>query len=110
MKIKIISKSINDLQAFSTTYFAGMNIRADLDQEIILGPMERTQVKTGLFLELPVGFEARIRQESGLAISKGIAILNSPKTIDSDYEAEVCIILVNLSQVNFVVKDGDRIC
>ena len=110
MKIKVINKSKHELPAYSTTSSAGMDIRADIDKKIMLDPMERTLVKAGLFLELPVGYEAQIRPGSGLAISKGITILNSPETIDADYRGEVCIILINLSKENFVIKDGERIC
>lgn len=110
MKINIINKSKHPLPAYSTPLSAGMDIRADIDEEIILRPMERAMVKTGLFVELPVGYEAQIRPRSGLAINKGITILNSPGTIDADYRGEVCIILVNLSNDNFIIKDGERIC
>jgi dUTP pyrophosphatase len=87
-----------------------MDIRANLENDINLKPMERIMVPTGLFLEIPIGYEAQIRPRSGLAIKKGIAILNSPGTIDADYTGEVCVILVNLSDENFVIKDGERIC
>lgn len=110
MKINIVNRSKHSLPAYSTALSAGMDIRADIDKEIVLKPMERALVKTGLFLEIPEGYEAQIRPRSGLAINKGITILNSPGTIDSDYRGEVCIILVNLSQDEFVIKDGERIC
>jgi dUTP pyrophosphatase len=110
MKIKIVNKSKHNLPAYSTESSAGMDIRANIDEEIVLKPMERKLVKTGLFLEIPKGFEAQIRPRSGLAIKNGITVLNSPGTIDSDYRGEVCIILVNLSEENFVIKDGERIC
>lgn len=110
MEIKVINKSKHKLPSYSTPLSAGMDIRADIDDNIVLKPMQRVLVKTGLFLEIPVGYEAQIRPRSGLAINKGITILNSPGTIDSDYRGEVCIILVNLSEENFVVKDGERIC
>ena len=110
MKIKIINRSKHPLPAYSTPLSAGMDIRADIDEEIVLKPMDRAMVKTGLFLEIPVGYEAQIRPRSGLAINKGVTILNSPGTIDADYRGEVCIILVNLSKDNFVIKDGERIC
>jgi dUTP pyrophosphatase len=110
MKIKIINRSKHPLPAYSTSLSAGMDIRADIDEEIVLKPMDRAMVKTGLFLEIPVGYEAQIRPRSGLAINKGVTILNSPGTIDADYRGEVCIILVNLSKDNFVIKDGERIC
>jgi dUTP pyrophosphatase len=110
MEIKIINRSKHSLPSYSTALSAGMDIRANIDEEIILRPMERAIVKTGLFMEIPVGFEAQIRPRSGLAINSGITVLNSPGTIDSDYRGEVCIILVNLSKENFVIKDGERIC
>jgi len=110
MKIKIINKSKHQLPAYSTVSSAGMDIRADIDQEIILKPMERALVKTGIFLEIPEGYEAQIRPRSGLAINKGITVLNSPGTIDADYRGEVCIIMVNISKEEFVIKDGERIC
>jgi dUTP pyrophosphatase len=87
-----------------------MDIRANIDNEIVLKPQDRVHVKTGLFLEIPVGYEAQIRPRSGLAINKGVTILNSPGTIDDDYRGEVCIILINFSNENFVIKDGERIC
>lgn len=110
MKIKIINRSKHKLPEYSTEHAAGMDIRANLDEDIILEPMKRVLVKTGLFLEIPVGYEAQIRPRSGLAINKGITVLNSPGTIDADYRGEVCIILINLSEENFVIKDGERIC
>jgi dUTP pyrophosphatase len=87
-----------------------MDIRANIDNEIVLGPMERTLVKTGLFLGIPEGYEAQIRPRSGLAIKSGITVLNSPGTIDADYRGEVGIILINLSKEDFIIKDGERIC
>lgn len=110
MKIRIINKSKHKLPAYSTDSSAGMDIRADIEQEIVLKPLERVMVKTGLYLEIPNGFEAQIRPRSGLAINKGVTILNSPGTIDADYRGEVCIILVNLSKDDFIIKDGERIC
>lgn len=110
MKINIVNRSKHSLPAYSTPLSSGMDIRADIDKEIVLKPMERALVKTGLFLEIPEGYEAQIRPRSGLAINKGITILNSPGTIDADYRGEVCIILVNLSKDEFVIKDGERIC
>jgi dUTP pyrophosphatase len=110
MKIKIVNKSKHPLPEYSTAFSAGMDIRAEIESEIILKPMERTLVKTGLFLEIPEGFEAQIRPRSGLAIKSGVTVLNSPGTIDADYRGEVCIILINLSQENFIIKDGERIC
>jgi dUTP pyrophosphatase len=110
MIIRIINKSKHLLPTYSTVHSAGMDIRANLDTDIILKPMDRTLVKTGLFLEIPEGYEAQIRPRSGLAISKGITVLNSPGTIDADYRGEVCIIMINLSREDFIIKDGERIC
>lgn len=110
MKIKILNKSKHALPSYSTQASAGMDIRANIDSEIILDPGERSLVTTGLFLEIPEGYEAQIRPRSGLAIKNGITVLNSPGTIDSDYRGEVCIILINLSDAKFVIKDGERIC
>lgn len=110
MKIKVVNKSKHQLPAYSTALSAGMDIRANIDKEIVLRPLERAIVKTGLFLEMPEGYEARMRPRSGLAINKGVSILNSPGTIDADYRGEVCIILINFSNENFVIKDGERIC
>ena len=110
MVIRIINKSKHPLPSYSTVHSAGMDIRANLDSDIVLKPLDRTLVKTGLFLEIPEGYEAQIRPRSGLAISKGITVLNSPGTIDADYRGEVCIILINLSREDFIIKDGERIC
>jgi dUTP pyrophosphatase len=110
MKIKIVNRSKHKLPEYSTDASAGMDLRANIDKEIVLKPMQRAMVPTGLFIEIPVGYEAGIRPRSGLAISKGITVLNSPGTIDADYRGEVCIILINLSDENFVIKDGERIC
>ena len=110
MKIKIVNKSHHQLPEYSTVASAGMDIRANLEGDVILGSGKRMLIPTGLFLEIPVGYEAQIRPRSGLAINKGISILNSPGTIDSDYRGEVCIIMINLSDEDFVIKDGDRIC
>lgn len=110
MRIKIVNKSRHKLPEYSTAASAGMDIRAYLESDVNLGAGKRVLIPTGLFLEIPVGFEAQIRPRSGLAINKGISILNSPGTIDSDYRGEVCIIMINLSDEDFVIKDGDRIC
>jgi dUTP pyrophosphatase len=110
MKVNIVNKSKHPLPAYSTEASAGMDLRANIDEDIIMEPGDRCLVKTGLFLEIPIGFEAQIRPRSGLAINKGITVLNSPGTIDSDYRGEVCIILINLSREIFVIKDGERIC
>lgn len=110
MKIRIVNKSKHKLPEYATEHSAGMDIRANIDEDIILEPMKRVLVKTGLYVEIPVGFEAQIRPRSGLAIKKGVTVLNSPGTIDADYRGEICIILINLSEENFVIKDGERIC
>jgi dUTP pyrophosphatase len=110
MKIKIVNKSKNPLPGYETVYSSGMDLRADIDENIILGPLERVLIPTGLFIELPQGFEAQIRPRSGLAIKSGISVLNSPGTIDADYRGEIKIILINLSKDDFIIKNGDRIC
>lgn len=110
MEVKIINKSKHALPEYATSSSAGMDLRANIEQPIILKPFERKLVPTGLFIELPVGFEAQIRPRSGLAIKKGITVLNSPGTIDADYRGEICVILINLSQEDFVIEDGERIC
>ena len=109
MKVKVVIKSKHNLPHYSTTASAGMDLRANIDQSITLKPLERTIVKTGIFMELPVGFEAQVRPRSGLAFKKGITVLNSPGTIDADYRGEVGVILVNLSSEEFVIEDGERI-
>jgi dUTP pyrophosphatase len=109
MKVKIINKSGNDLPEYETIHSAGMDLRANLNEEIILKTLERKLVPTGIFIELPEGFEAQIRPRSGLALKKGITVLNSPGTIDADYRGEICIILINLSNEDFIVKNGERI-
>lgn len=110
MKIKVINRSKHPLPAYATPLSAGMDIRANIDNAITLQPLERRLVPTGLFLELPQGYEAQIRPRSGLAIKKGITVLNSPGTIDADYRGEVGVILINLSQEPYVIEDGERIC
>ena len=109
MTIKIINKSSHDLPHYETEASAGMDLRAHLEDKIILGPLERIIVKTGLFIELPVGYEAQVRPRSGLAAKKGITVLNAPGTIDADYRGEIGVILVNLSKEAFVINDGERI-
>lgn len=109
MKVKIINKSHHPLPAYATEASAGMDLRANLDAPIVLKPLQRCLVPTGLFMALPVGFEAQVRPRSGLAIKKGITVLNSPGTVDADYRGEVCVILVNLSAEEFVIEDGERI-
>jgi dUTP pyrophosphatase len=110
MEVKIVNSSRNPLPGYSTSSSAGMDLRANLDGPVTLKPMERKLIPTGLFMELPEGFEAQIRPRSGLALKKGISVLNSPGTIDADYRGEVGIILVNLSKEEFVVEHGERIC
>ena len=110
MNVKIINKSKHPLPSYSTELSAGMDLRANIQETIVLKPLERKLIPTGLFIELPEGYEAQIRPRSGLAIKHGIGVLNSPGTIDADYRGEVCVILVNLSNENFEVKDGERIC
>jgi dUTP pyrophosphatase len=109
MQVKIVNQSKHNLPAYQTEHAAGMDIYANLDEEVLLQPLQRTLVPTGLFIELPVGFEAQIRPRSGLANKHGITVLNTPGTIDADYRGEVKIILVNLSDQDFVVRDGERI-
>ncbi|PIF05980.1 MAG: dUTP diphosphatase [Draconibacterium sp.] len=110
MQVKIVNKSKNILPAYSTPSSAGMDLRASLTEPVVLKPLERKLIPTGLFIELPVGFEAQIRPRSGLALKKGITVLNTPGTIDADYRGEIGIILVNLSAEDFVVENGERIC
>ena len=109
MNIRIINKSSNSLPVYETESSAGMDLRADLAEPIVLQPMERLLIPTGLFIELPVGFEAQIRPRSGLALKHGITILNSPGTIDADYRGEIKILLINFSDLDFSVNHGDRI-
>jgi dUTP pyrophosphatase len=110
MEIKIVNKSNNDLPAYSTELSAGMDVRAFIPQPVTLKPLERKLIPTGLYLEIPPGYEAQIRPRSGLALKKGISVLNTPGTIDADYRGEVGIILVNLSNEEFVIESGERIC
>lgn len=109
MNVKIINASKHQTPAYETEGSAGIDLRANIEEEIILKPLERTIVKTGLFIALPVGFEAQVRPRSGLAAKKGITVLNSPGTVDADYRGEIGVILVNLSNDDFVIKDGERI-
>ncbi len=109
MQVKIINRSKHALPAYETSASAGMDVRANLDEAIELKPLERALVKTGLFMEIPVGFECQVRPRSGLALKKGITVLNSPGTVDADYRGEVGVILINLSNETFVVEDGERI-
>ena len=109
MTIKIINKSEHDLPSYETIASAGMDLRATIEVPITLKPLERTIVKTGLFIELPIGYEAQVRPRSGLAAKKGITVLNSPGTVDADYRGEIGVILVNLSNEDFVIFNGERI-
>ena len=109
MTIKIINKSNHDLPNYETIASAGMDLRANLSEARILKPLERSIVGTGLFIELPIGYEAQVRPRSGLAAKKGITVLNAPGTIDADYRGEIGVILVNLSNEEFVIENGERI-
>ena len=110
IQIKIINKSKHALPEYETVQSAGMDLRANIDAPITLESLERSLVPTGLFIELPVGYEAQIRPRSGLAIKQGISLVNTPGTIDSDYRGEIKVILVNLSNTPVIIKDGERIC
>ena len=109
MNIKIINKSSHELPNYETIASAGMDLRANIDEAITLKPLERTIVKTGLFIELPIGFEAQVRPRSGLAAKKGISVLNAPGTVDADYRGEIGVILVNLSNEDFTIENGERV-
>ncbi|AUP79348.1 dUTP diphosphatase [Flavivirga eckloniae] len=109
MQIKIINKSSHNLPHYETIASAGMDLRANITEPITLKPLERTIVKTGLFIELPIGFEAQVRPRSGLAAKKGITVLNAPGTVDADYRGEIGVILVNLSNEDFTIEDGERV-
>ena len=109
MKINIINKSSHDLPSYETIASAGMDLRAHIEQDIILKPLERSIIPTGLFMALPVGYEAQVRPRSGLAAKYGLTVLNSPGTIDADYRGEICVILVNLSNADFTIKNGERV-
>lgn len=110
MEVKIVNKSHHALPAYATPLSAGMDIRANLDEPVVLKPLERKLIPTGLYISLPEGYEAQMRPRSGLAIKHGITLLNTPGTIDADYRGEIGIILVNLSPDAFTVNDGERIC
>ncbi|TWV12583.1 dUTP diphosphatase [Bacteroidaceae bacterium HV4-6-C5C] len=109
MKVQIINKSKHALPSYATEASAGMDLRANLTESVSLAPMQRCLIPTGLFIALPAGFEAQVRPRSGLALKKGITVLNSPGTIDADYRGEICIILINLSSETFIIEDGERI-
>lgn len=109
MEIKIINRGHQPLPQYATSQSAGMDLRANLDKPITLKPLERTIIKTGLFMALPEGYEAQVRPRSGLALKHGITVLNSPGTIDADYRGEIGVLLINLGQEDFVINDGERI-
>lgn len=109
MKVEIINRSKHPLPKYETDGSAGMDLHANLNEPIVLKPLERAIVKTGLFIALPHNYEAQIRPRSGLAYKKGVTVLNSPGTIDADYRGEIGVILINLSEKNFIIEDGDRI-
>lgn len=109
MQVKIVNKSGHPLPEYSTPHSAGLDLRANLSEKVLLKPLERKLIGTGLYIELPVGYEAQVRPRSGLAVKYGITVLNTPGTIDADYRGEICIILVNLSNEEFWINDGDRI-
>ena len=109
MKVRIINRSHHQLPEYATPSSAGMDLRANLEEPVVLKPFERRLIPTGLFISLPVGFEAQVRPRSGLAIKKGITVLNSPGTIDADYRGEIGVIMINLSHDDFTVNDGERI-
>ena len=109
LKVQIINRSKHPLPAYATPLSAGMGLRANLSEPLTLAPMQRCLVPTGLYIALPPGFEAQVRPRSGLALKKGVTVLNSPGTIDADYRGEICIILINLSDEPFVIEDGERI-
>jgi len=110
VNIKIVNRSNNKLPGYATENAAGMDLRAFLQEEVIVKPFQRVLIPTGLYIELPEGYEAQIRPRSGLALKKGITVLNTPGTIDSDYRGEVGVILINLGQENVNIENGDRIC
>jgi len=109
MNVQIINKSRHPLPSYATPLSAGMDLRANLDEPIRLHPLQRCLVPTGLYIALPPGYEAQVRPRSGLAIKRGITVLNAPGTIDADYRGEICVVLINLSDEEFVIEDGERI-
>ena len=110
MKIRVVNKSKHTLPEYQTVHSAGLDLKANIDSPITLRPLERALIPTGLFIELPIGFEAQIRPRSGLAAKHGVTVLNTPGTIDADYRGEIKVILVNLSNQDFIINDGERIC
>lgn len=109
MKVKVINKSGIALPAYATEFAAGMDVRASIKEPVVLKPLARAMVPTGLYLEIPAGYEVQVRPRSGLAAKKGVTVLNAPGTIDADYRGEVCVILVNLSNEDFTIENGERI-
>lgn len=109
MLVKVVNNSTNPLPKYESKSSAGMDLRAYLDTIMVLRPLDRAMVKTGLYIQMPLGVEAQVRPRSGLAIKSGVTVLNSPGTIDSDYRGEICVILINLSNEDFEIKNGDRI-
>lgn len=109
MTVQIINKSKNSLPAYETAHAAGMDLKADLQEPVVLKPMQRLLIPTGIYIELPVGFEAQVRPRSGLAFKHGISIVNSPGTVDADYRGEIKVLLINFSDVAFCINPGDRI-
>jgi dUTP pyrophosphatase len=110
MKVKVVNKSKHSLPEFQTEFSAGLDLKANIELPVLLKPLERALIPTGMFIELPIGYEAQIRPRSGLAAKFGITVLNSPGTIDADYRGEIKVILVNLSNIDFLINDGERIC
>jgi dUTP pyrophosphatase len=110
VEVKIVNKSANALPAYSTEQSAGMDLRAWLSEPVVLQPMERALIPTGIYIELPQGYECQIRPRSGLALKRGLTVLNSPGTIDADYRGEVCVILANLSNEPQTIENGERVC
>jgi len=109
MQVEIINKSRHPLPSYATPLSAGMDLRANLESPLVLKPLQRCLVPTGLFIALPPGYEAQVRPRSGLAIKRGVTVLNAPGTIDADYRGEICVVLINLSNEDFVIEDGERI-
>ncbi|MCD8262047.1 MAG: dUTP diphosphatase [Bacteroides sp.] len=109
MKIQIINRSRHELPGYATELSAGMDLRANLEQPVVLQSLQRALIPTGIYIALPAEYEAQVRPRSGLALKKGITVLNSPGTVDADYRGEICVVLINLSQEEFVIEDGERI-
>ena len=109
MQVKIVNKSRYEAPSYATDYSAGMDLKANIEQPVILGSLDRTMIPTGLFIELPEGYEAQIRPRSGLAAKHGITVTNAPGTIDADYRGEICVLLVNLGHEPFIINPGERI-